>query len=125
MESSGTAMQIIAFLLGICGSVYLAAILWERGNKGSESWKQLSIAMMLFGLWNTIMIFDIMMMAFLTQNPDSSNENIETVILTLKTLGPLVEVMVFIILLFGLMTIIRKMRHMPWVLFNKVEEHDE
>ncbi len=124
MEKSGAAMQIIAYLLGMSGSIYLAAILWNRGNKGSESWKQLSIAMMLFGLWNIIMIFNIMMLA-LYQDPDNINPNFEIAFFAFRILDPILEVMVFLILFFGLNTIIRKMRHSPWVLFDKVEEHDE
>ncbi len=124
MEKSGAAMQIIAYLLGMGGSVYLASVLWKRGNKGSESWKQLSIAMILFGLWNIIMIYNIMMLA-LYQDPDNVNENFETAFFAFRVLDQILEVMVFIILFFGLNTIIRKMRQSPWVLFEKVEEHDE
>jgi multisubunit Na+/H+ antiporter MnhB subunit len=70
------------------------------------------------------MIFNIMMLA-LYQDPDNINENSKIAFFALRVLDPVLEVMVFLILFFGLNTIIRKMRHSPWVLFDKLEEHDE
>lgn len=125
VETSNVAIQILSFLLGVCGSVYLGAILWERGNRGSESWKTLSISMFLFGFWNIVMIMNVLMMALNVQDADDPYKSFDLAIFVFKTLDPLVEVVVFMVMLFGLMSIIRTMRTRPWELFNKVEENDD
>ncbi len=124
IEISGAVIQIIAFVLGMCGSIYLAAILWTKGNKGSESWKQLSVAMALFGFWNILMIFNIMMTALYNQKDEATQEFYRIIIFTIMTLDPIIEVIVFVILFSGLRTIIKKMRHKPWVLFSKVDSDE-
>ncbi len=128
IDISGTIVRLISFLLGMCGATYLAAGLWQRAEKGSESWKYLSISMVLFVFWNVIMAFGILLDVLTTQRADHelaiSADVLNTYFAIVKVLDPVTEVIVFIILLFGLQKIINAMRNEPWSVFSK-EDSDE
>lgn len=129
IDMSGTIVRLISFLLGICGATYLAAGLWSRSQKGSNSWKYLSISMILFVFWNIIGAFGILLDVIKVQNSINdaavSQEGLELFSYIVKVLDPLLEVIVFIILLFGLRKIINAMRTKPWTVFSKDEEEIE
>lgn len=129
IDMSGTIVRLISFLLGICGATYLAAGLWSRSQKGSNSWKYLSISMILFVFWNIIGAFGILLDVIKVQNSINdaavSQEGLELFTYIVKVLDPLLEVIVFIILLFGLRKIINAMRTKPWTVFSKDEEEIE
>jgi hypothetical protein len=129
IDMSGTIVRLISFLLGICGATYLAAGLWSRSQKGSNSWKYLSISMILFVLWNIIGAFGILLDVIKVQNSINgvtvSQEGLDLFSYIVKVLDPLLEVIVFIILLFGLRKIINAMRTKPWTVFSKDEEEIE
>ena len=115
---------MIAFLLGMCGSTYLAAGLWERSEKGSETWKYLSISMVMMIFWNIIMTFGVLLNILKFEKAIKSPEVIDSALIILNVLDPVIEVIVFLILLFGLRKIIKAMREEPWTVFSK-EEPDE
>ncbi|MFZ3167749.1 MAG: hypothetical protein WA130_09050 [Candidatus Methanoperedens sp.] len=129
IDMSGTIVRLISFLLGICGATYLAAGLWSRSQKGSNSWKYLSISMVLFVFWNIIGAFGILLDVIKVQNSINdvavSPEGLDLFSYIVKVLDPLLEVIVFIILLFGLRKIINAMRTKPWTVFSKDEEEIE
>ncbi len=116
----GIIVRLIAFLLGMIGSVYLAAELWQRGERGSESWKYLCISMLMFTLWNIIMAFGIML-GVLNGYDTNYVGSYGVIAVIIKVLDPLIEVIAFIVLLFGLMRIIKAMRNKPWTVFSKEE----
>jgi hypothetical protein len=126
IDMSGTIVRLISFLLGICGATYLAAGLWSRSEKGSESWKFLSISMILFVFWNIIGAFGILLDVLNYQNYSSgiaiSPEGLNIYLLIIKILDPIIEVIVFVILLFGLRKIINAMRTSPWTVFSRDDE---
>lgn len=127
VDMSGTIVRLISFLLGICGATYLAAGLWSRSEKGSESWKYLSISMILFVFWNIIGAFSILLEVLTYQefgNGVISEQNINLYLATVNILDPVIEVIVFIILLFGLRKIIYAMRTKPWSVFSKEEDEE-
>ncbi len=127
IDMSGIIVRLISFLLGICGATYLAAGLWSRSEKGSGSWKYLSISMILFVFWNIIGAFSVMldMLEFQkfgnTVIPEGTLREYQ---LIAQILDPVIEVTVFIILLFGLRRIINTMRTKPWNVFSKDEEEE-
>ena len=129
IDMSGTIVRLISFLLGICGATYLAAGLWSRSQKGSNSWKYLSISMILFVFWNIIGAFGILLDVIKVQNSKNdvavSQEGLDLFFYIVKVLDPVLEVIVFIILLFGLRKIISAMRTKPWTVFSKDEEEIE
>ena len=129
IDMSGTIVRLISFLLGICGATYLAAGLWSRSQKGSNSWKYLSISMILFVFWNIIGAFGILLDVIKVQNSINdvavSQEGLDLFFYIVKVLDPVLEVIVFIILLFGLRKIISAMRTKPWTVFSKDEEEIE
>lgn len=129
IDMSGTIVRLISFLLGICGATYLAAGLWSRAQKGSNSWKYLSISMVLFVFWNIIGAFGILLDVIKIQNSINdiavSPEGLDLFSYIVKVLDPLLEVIVFLILLFGLRKIISAMRTKPWTVFSKDEEEIE
>ena len=129
IDMSGTIVRLISFLLGICGATYLAAGLWSRSQKGSNSWKYLSISMVLFVFWNIIGAFGILLDVIKVQNSVTENavspEGLDLFFYIVKVLDPLIEVIVFIILLFGLRKIVSAMRTKPWTVFSKDEEETE
>jgi hypothetical protein len=51
-----------------------------------------------------------------------SDEVLNTYIIIVKILDPVIEVIVFLILLFGLRKIIDAMRTKPWTVFSKEDE---
>jgi len=126
VDMSGIIVRLISFLLGICGATYLAAGLWSRSEKGSVSWKYLSISMILFVFWNILGAFGILLDVIQIQNPASSaamsQQSINLYLFIIKTLDPIIEVIVFVILLFGLRKIISAMRTKPWTVFSNDEE---
>ena len=126
IDMSGTIVRLISFLLGICGATYLAAGLWSRSEKGSESWKFLSISMILFVFWNIIGAFGILLDVLNYQNNSSeiaiSIEGLNIYLVIIKILDPIIEVIVFVILLFGLRKIISAMRTSPWTVFSRDDE---
>ncbi len=129
VDTSGTIVRLISFLLGICGSTYLAAGLWRRAEKGSESWKYLSISMIMLIFWNIVMTVGILLNILKVNIANSmsiiqSTEVIDTTLVILNILDPVIEVIVFLILLFGLRKIVKTMREEPWKVFSK-EEQDE
>jgi len=129
IDMSGTIVRLISFLLGVCGATYLAAGLWSRSEKGSSSWKYLSISMILFVFWNIIGAFSILLDVLTIQKSGNevaiSEEALNLYILIVKVLDPVIEVIVFIILLFGLRKIINAMRTKPWTVFSKDEDEGE
>ncbi len=129
IDMSGIIVRLIAFLLGICGATYLAAGLWSRSEKGSEKWKFLSISMILFIFWNIIGAFGILLYVLYIQKSSNevsiSWEAMNIYIFLVRILDPLLEVLVFIVLLFGLRKIIGAMRNKPWTVFSKEEEDTE
>ncbi len=124
IDTSGTIVRLIAFLLGMCGSTYLAAGLWQRAEKGTETWKYLSISMVMMIFWNIIMTFGVLLNALKFENALKSPEVIDNALVILNVLDPVIEVIVFLILFFGLKKIIKAMREEPWTVFSK-EEPDE
>ena len=124
IDTSGTIVRLISFLLGICGSTYLAASLWERAEKGTETWKYLSISMIMMLFWNIIMTFSVLLDILKFEKTVKSPEIIDNALVILNVLDPVIEVIVFLILLFGLKKIIRAMREEPWDVFSR-EEPDE
>lgn len=124
MDTSGTIVRLISFLLGICGSTYLSASLWRRAEKGSESWKYLSISMIMLIFWNIIMTVGILLNILNSENSMQSMEIIDGILVIMNILDPVIEVIVFLILLFGLKKIVKAMREEPWSVFSK-EEPDE
>jgi len=129
IDMSGTIVRLISFLLGICGATYLAAGLWSRSQKGSNSWKFLSISMVLFVFWNIIGAFGILLDVIKVQNSINeapiSIEGLDLFFYIVTVLDPVLEVIVFLILLFGLRKIINAMRTKPWTVFSKDEEEIE
>jgi hypothetical protein len=129
IDMSGTIVRLISFLLGICGATYLAAGLWSRSQKGSNSWKFLSISMILFVFWNIIGAFGILLDVIKVQNSMNeapiSIEGLDLFFYIVTVLDPVLEVIVFLILLFGLRKIISAMRTKPWTVFSKDEEEIE
>ncbi len=128
IDISGTIVRLISFLLGMCGATYLAAGLWQRAEKGSETWKYLSISMVLFVFWNVIMAFGILLDVLTAQRAEHdiaiSADALNTYYAIVRILDPVIEVIVFVILLFGLRKIINAMRNEPWSVFSK-EDADE
>lgn len=124
MDTSGTIVRLISFLLGMCGSTYLAASLWQRAERGTETWKYLSISMIMMIFWNIIMTFGVLLNILRFEKTVRSPEVIDNALIILNVLDPVVEVIVFLILLFGLRKIIKAMREEPWTVFSK-EEPDE
>jgi hypothetical protein len=128
IDISGTIVRLISFLLGMCGATYLAAGLWQRAEKGSETWKYLSISMVLFVFWNVIMAFGILLDVLTAQKAERdiaiSVDALNTFYTIVRILDPVIEVIVFVILLFGLRKIINAMRNEPWGVFSK-EDADE
>ncbi|MCZ7401041.1 MAG: hypothetical protein O8C61_02325 [Candidatus Methanoperedens sp.] len=128
IDISGTIVRLISFLLGMCGATYLAAGLWQRAEKGSETWKYLSISMVLFVFWNVIMAFGILLDVLTAQRAEHdiaiSVDALNTYYAIVRILDPVLEVIVFVILLFGLRKIINAMRNEPWSVFSK-EDSDE
>lgn len=125
MDMSGTIVRLISFLLGICGATYLAAGLWSRSEKGSMNWKYLSISMILFVFWNILGAFGILLDVIQMQRSldvEMSQQSIDLYLFIIKTLDPILEVIVFTILLFGLRKIISAMRTKPWTVFSSDEE---
>jgi len=129
IDLSGTLVQLISYLLGICGAAYLAAGLWFRSEKGSQSWKYLSVSMILFVFWNIIGTFSILLDVLSVRKSTSgiviSDETLNTYIIIVKILDPVIAVIVFVILLFGLKKIIDAMRTKPWTVFSKEDEEEE
>jgi len=129
IDTSGTMVRLISYLLGVCGAAYLAAGLWSRSEKGSESWKYLSISMILFVFWNIIGTFSILLDVLSIQKTTSgiliSDEALDTYIIIVQILDPVIEVIVFLILLFGLRKIIDAMRTKPWAVFSKEDDEEE
>ncbi|CAG1005387.1 MAG: hypothetical protein OIN86_08365 [Candidatus Methanoperedens sp.] len=129
IDMSGTIVRLISFLLAICGATYLAAGLWSRSQKGSNSWKFLSISMVLFVFWNIIGAFGILLDVIKVQNSINeapiSIEGLDLFFYIVTVLDPVLEVIVFLILLFGLRKIINAMRTKPWTVFSKDEEEIE
>ena len=129
IDMSGTIVRLISFLLGICGATYLAAGLWSRSQKGSNSWKFLSISMVLFVFWNIIGAFAILLDVIKVQNSINeapiSIQGLDLFFYIVTVLDPVLEVIVFLILLFGLRKIINAMRTKPWTVFSKDEEEIE
>lgn len=124
VEINGMIVRLLAYLLAMIGSIYLAAELWKRAEIGSESWKYLCISMLMFTFWNIIMAFGIVINVLYMGGNINFVENSESIPVVLETLDPIIEVSVFIILLFGLRSIIKAMRDKPWTVFSK-EESDE
>ncbi|MCE8423889.1 MAG: hypothetical protein J5U16_08180 [Candidatus Methanoperedens sp.] len=129
IDMTGTIVRLISYLLGVCGAAYLAAGLWSRSEKGSQSWKYLSISMILFVFWNVIgtfsILLDVLTIRKLTSGIVISDETMNTYIIIVKILDPVIEVIVFIILLFGLRKIIDAMRTKPWTVFSKEDEEEK
>jgi len=129
VDMSGTIVRLISFLLGICGATYLAAGFWSRSEKGSVSWKYLSISMVLFVFWNIIGAFGILLDVIKLQNSANdvaiAQRSMDLYFYIVKILDPIIEVIVFVILLFGLRKIIDAMRTKPWNVFSKDEEEIE
>ena len=123
IDMSGIIVRLISFLLGICGATYLAAGLWSRSEKGSGSWKYLSISMILLVFWNIIGAFSILLDVLTSQKLGNSvaisEEALNIYLDIVKILDPVIEVIVFILLLFGLRKIINAMRTKPWSVFSK------
>lgn len=128
IDISGTIVRLISFLLGMCGATYLAAGLWQRAEKGSETWKYLSISMILFVFWNVIMAFGILLDVLTAQRAERdiaiSVDALNTFYIIVRVLDPVLEVIVFVLLLFGLRKIINAMRNEPWSVFSR-EDSDE
>jgi hypothetical protein len=126
IDMSGTIVRLISYLLGICGAAYLAAGLWSRSEKGSKSWKYLSVSMIIFVFWNIIGTFSVLLDVLSFRKSTSgiviSDEALNIYIIIVKILDPVIEVMVFLILLFGLRKIIDAMRTKPWTVFSKEDE---
>ncbi len=129
IDMSGTIVRLIAYLLGVCGAAYLAAGLWSRSEKGSHSWKYLSVSMILFVFWNIMGIFSVLLEVLSIQKYTSgiliSDENLNTYIIIVKILDPVIAVIVFLILFFGLRKIIDAMRTKPWTVFSKEDEEEK
>lgn len=129
IDMSGTIVRLIAFLLGVCGATYLAAGLWSRSEKGSQSWKYLSISMVLFVFWNIIGAFNILLDVINYQNKVDevavSPEALNLYLYIVKVLDPVIEVIVFLIMLFGLRKIIFAMRTKPWTVFSNEDDERE
>ena len=129
VDMSGTIVRLISFLLGVCGATYLAAGFWSRSEKGSVTWKYLSISMILFVFWNIIGAFSILLDVIQIQNSVNdvaiSQKAMDIYFFIVKILDPVIEVIVFVILLFGLRKIIGAMRTKPWNVFSKDEEEIE
>lgn len=129
IDMSGTMVSLISYLLGVCGAAYLAAGLWSRSEKGSESWKYLSVSMILFVFWNIIGTFSILLDVLSIRKSTSgiviSDEALNTYIIIVQILDPVIEVIVFVILLFGLRKIINAMRTKPWTVFSKEDEEEK
>ncbi len=124
LDTSGTIVRLISFLLGMCGSTYLAASLWQRAERGTETWKYLSISMIMMIFWNIIMTFSVLLDMLRFDKTIRSPEVVDNALIILNVLDPVIEVIVFLILLFGLKKIIKAMREEPWTVFSK-EEPDE
>jgi hypothetical protein len=126
IDMSGTIVRLISFLLGVCGATYLAAGLWSRSEKGSNSWKYLSISMILFVFWNILGAFSILLDVLTIQTTGNevavSMQALDLYKIIVKVLDPVIEVIVFIILLFGLRKIVSAMRTKPWTVFSKDED---
>jgi heme/copper-type cytochrome/quinol oxidase subunit 2 len=129
IDMSGTIVRLISYLLGVCGAAYLAAGLWSRAEKGSQSWKYLSVSMILFVFWNIIGTFSILLDVLTIRKSTSgimiSDEALNTYIVIVKILDPVIAVIVFLILLFGLRKIIDAMRTKPWTVFSKEDDEEE
>lgn len=129
IDMSGTIVRLIAFLLGVCGATYLAAGLWSRSEKGTQSWKYLSISMVLFVFWNIIGAFSILLDVLNYQNSRDeiaiSPEAMDLYLFIVKILDPILEVIVFVLLLFGLRKIIYTMRTKPWTVFSNEDDEKE
>jgi len=129
IDMSGTIVRLISYLLGVCGAAYLAAGLWSRSEKGSQSWKYISVSMILFVFWNIIGTFSILLDVLTIRKSTSgiviSDEALNTYIIIVKMLDPVIAVIVFLILLFGLRKIIDAMRTKPWTVFCKEDEAEK
>jgi hypothetical protein len=129
IDMSGTIVRLISYLLGVCGAAYLAAGLWSRSEKGSQSWKYISVSMILFVFWNIIGTFSILLEVLSIRKSTSgiliSDEALNTYIIIIKILDPVIAVVVFLILLFGLRKIIDAMRTKPWTVFSKEDEGEK
>lgn len=128
MDLTGTIVRLIAFLLGMSGSMYLAAVLWKKSDTGAYSWKYLSVSMILFVFWNIVMTFGILMDVL--HFGESAQENIisiethDLVVNIINVLDPIIEVIVFLVLYFGLRKIVSDMREKPWMVFSKEEDNE-
>jgi hypothetical protein len=124
INTSGIIVELIAYLLGICGSFYLGSILWTRGEKGLESWKYLSISMVLFGFWNIIMALDLVVAALIAEGQDSSGKYLNNILFALRNIDPIVGMIAFVLLFTGLKKIIKAMHDKPWTVFQRVDFDD-
>jgi len=128
VDMSGIIIRLTAFILGICGAAYLAAGLWHRSKKGSDGWKYLSISMVLFVLWNIDMTLGVLLDALNSRMYSGeisiSSDSLSQLKIIVNVLDPILEVIVFIILFFGLRKIINAMRNEPWTVFSEGESNE-
>ena len=116
-------VPFISHLMGIIGSVYLAAQLYTIAERASITWKYLSTSIVLFALWNIIMAFNIMLKALNIGSVDYLQNSSNTLYL-IEVIDPVLEAFVFIIFFYGMRKVANAMHNKPWTVFSK-EDSDE
>lgn len=111
-------VPFISHLLGIIGSVYLAAQLNTIAERASRTWEYLSISIVFFSLWNILMAFNITLKV-LYNGSQSSYEIINLI----RVIDPVLEAFVFFVFFYGMKKVANAMHSKPWAVFSK-EDND-
>lgn len=112
-------VPFISHLLGIIGSVYLAAQLNTIAERASRTWRYLSISIVLFSLWNIVMAFNIMLKVIYNRSQSSFD-----IIYLISVMDPVLEAFVFFVFFYGMKKVANTMHSKPWAVFSK-EDNDE
>lgn len=116
-------VPFMSHIMGIIGSVYLAAQLYTIAERASTTWKYLSISIVLFALWNVVMAFSIMLKALNIGSVDYLQSSSNTFYL-INVIDPVLEVFVFFTFFYGLRKVANAMHNKPWTVFSQ-EGSDE
>jgi len=116
-------IPFIAHLLAIIGSLYLAAQLYMFAEKASATWKYLSLSAVLFSLWNTIMAFNIILKV-LSKESAAFAQSSYGMIYSIKTIDPVLEVIVFFLFYYGMKRVANTMHNKPWTVFSKEDSNE-
>ena len=128
-QTTGTAeinimiVPFISHLLGIIGSVYLAAQLYTFAEKASGTWKYLSLSAVLFSLWNIIMAFNIILRVLYKENATFMQSSY-SMFYFIKVIDPVLEAIVFFLFYYGMKRVANTMHNKPWTVFSEEDYYE-